>query len=123
MEENFMKRKSISIVLLVVLLVMAPVNVLAGTASASANSGANGGQDCGKISKRSGQNTGAMTVGTVTVNGRTLTKGQDYHVENDGSTRPVIKFTNPLPANAQVNVSLSTKLTGTFNVNLALTNC
>ncbi len=107
-----------------IVFVIGTINVLAGTASASATASNAGGEDCGKISKKKGQNTGAMTVGTVTVNGGPpLTLGTDYVVENNGSTRPVIKFTSPLPANANVNVTLSTKLGGRFDVILTLTKC
>ncbi len=118
-----MNKKSISIVLLVGLLVLAftPINVLAGTASASAT--AKAGDDCGEIEKREGQNTGAMNIGMVKVNGKELKKGIDYTVENDGSTRPKIKFKTPLAKDDSVSVTLSTVKRGDFTVNLTLSNC
>ncbi len=110
--------------LAVSVLVLVPLTVHAGTASATASSG-RGGQNCGKISKKSRQNTGAMTVQGVKVNGTSLVEGRDYKVRagTNGSTRPVIEFTNPLPANANVAVSLDTILDGSFTVNLELTTC
>ena len=122
-----MKKKFIGSVLLVgfFVLIFAPINVLAGTASASANAGRKGGQNCGKISKKSRQDTGAMTVTEVKVNGTILTAGRDYNIKagTSGSTRPIIEFTNPLAANADVSVTLDTVLAGTFTVNLELTTC
>ncbi|HMS39467.1 MAG TPA: hypothetical protein PKE69_04520 [Pyrinomonadaceae bacterium] len=118
-----MNRKSISIVLLVGLLVLvfAPINVLAGTASASAT--AKAGDDCGEIEKKEGQNTGAMTVGKVFVGDKELKEGVDYTVENNGSTRPKIKFKTPLADKAKVKVTLTTGKRGDFTVNLTLSNC
>ncbi len=114
-------KKIISISLLLGLLLFAPINVLAGTASGSAE--AKGGEDCAKISKKDRQNTGAMEVNTVTVNGTPLTLGTDYTVENNNSTRPVIKFKNPLTAKANVEVTLKTGKPGTFDAVVTLTNC
>lgn len=107
------------------ILIAAPLDALAGTATGSSGTGAGGGQTCGKISKKSRDNTGAMTVGTVTLNGTAMTLNVDYKVRagTDKSTRPVIEFTNPLPANANVEVKLSTIEAGTFTVNLELEHC
>jgi hypothetical protein len=116
-----MKRKSIGIVFLVGLLAFASINVLAGTTSASAT--AKAGDDCGQISKKEGQNTGAMEVTSVKVNGKELTKGVDYTVENDKSTRPKIKFKKPLAKDDKVDVSLKTGLEVRDNVNLTLSDC
>lgn len=98
-----------------------PTTVFAGTASASAT--AKAGDDCGQVSKKEGQNTGAMVVDKVSVNGKTLTKGVDYTVENDKSTRPKIKFKNGLAKDDKVRVLLTTGKTGHFDVNLTLSDC
>ena len=58
---------------------------------------------------------GFSEVDTVTVNGTPLTVGTDYTVENNKRTRPVIKFKNPLAAKANVEVTLKTGKTGTFD--------
>lgn len=122
-----MKKSVFGTVLIVGLLVLlaTPLVVFAGTASGTANSGRSGGQTCGKISKSGRTDTGAMTVGSVTVDGKILVKGTDYTVRagTDNSTRPVIEFSNPLSANVKVEVSLSTIQAGTFTVNLALEHC
>lgn len=117
-----MNRKSISIVLLIGLLtlVFAPVNVFA---SATASADAKGGEDCGDIEKRSGQNTGALEVIEVKVNGLPLEKGVDYTVENNKSTRPKIKFVNPLLNGDKVKVTLSTGKRGNWDVVLTLSDC
>ncbi|GEM_PF-2713054 len=105
-----------------IILTATPVLAFTGTATASANSGRAGGQKVGKISKKDRTNTGAMTVGTVKVNGHILVSGTDYNVRagTDNSTRPVIDFTNPLGANAAVEISLTTAQDGTFTVDLKL---
>ncbi|MEZ5347391.1 MAG: hypothetical protein R2681_17730 [Pyrinomonadaceae bacterium] len=103
-----------------------PASVFAGTATAEKNTG-RGGQDCGKISKRSGQNTGGMTVKKVMVGDDEYKEGTHYNIRRgtDGSTRPVIEFVNPLPANKDVKVTLDTKKgeDKTYEVNLELTDC
>ncbi len=119
-----MKRSSFIALMLALLIAALPVNSLAGTASGSANTGA-GGQTCAKVSKRGRDNTGAMTVGNVKLNGTDLKLNVDYKIRagTNGSTRPVIEFTNPLPANAQVVVELSTIQDGTFTVIVELEKC
>jgi hypothetical protein len=118
-----MKKRTLSLAFIFGLLICAfgLQSALAGTASASAT--AKAGDDCGEVSKKSGQNTGAMTVDSVTVNGTTLKKDVDYTVENDGSTRPKIKFKNPLAKGDKVDVTLTTGKTGHFDVNLTLSDC
>jgi hypothetical protein len=64
-----------------------------------------------------------MVVDKVSVNGKTLTKGVDYTVENDKSTRPKIKFKNGLAKDDKVRVLLTTGKTGHFDVNLTLSDC
>ena len=110
--------------MLTALIVVLPVNVLAGTASGSASTG-NGGQDCAKISKSGRDDTGAMTVGKVILDGKVLTVNVDYTVRagTDGSTRPVIDFDKPLPGKGKVEVELSTIQPGTFTVVVKLEKC
>lgn len=116
-------RVSITMLLVGLLAVMAaPVNVLAGSGSGSANSGAKGGQNCAKVSKSSRTDTGAMTVTEVKINGVVQVAGRDYTVRagTSGSTRPVIDFTHPLPANVDVSVRVNTVKAGTFTVDVKL---
>lgn len=122
-----MKRKTFNtlLVTLVLVIMATPLAIFAGTATGSAATG-NGGQDCAKISKRGRDNTGALTVGEVRINGGDpLREGVDYKVRagTNNSTRPVIEFTNPLPANANVSVRLGTGQAGTFTVVVELEKC
>ncbi len=113
------KRLPLTLLFLGILaLVASPVEVLAGSGSGSANSGRKGGQNCAKISKSTRADTGAMTVTEVKVNGVVLVAGRDYSVRagTSGSTRPVVDFTNPLAANVDVSVRVSTIKAGTFTV-------
>ena len=117
-----MKRNVIKNMLLLGLFVfvIGSISIYAGTATATAT--AEAGNKCGDISKKRNQNTGAMEVLDVEVNGTPLRKAA-YIVTNNGSTRPKIEFVTPLAAGDVVKVTLSTGKKGTYEVNLDLHNC
>lgn len=121
-----MKKRFSSMALLFCLcavILFAPTTVFAGTASASDT--AQEGENCGQISKKSNQNTGTLTVETVSLNGTPLKEGKDadYTVEGNGTTRPKIKFNKALKDKDKVDVTLTSGKTGHFDVNLVLSKC
>lgn len=117
MKKNFIKNM---LLLGLFVFVMGTASVFAGTATATDT--ASDGDDCGKISKQRNQTTGAMEVLKVEVNGVKLAK-DEYTVSGNGSTRPKIEFTDPLNAGDTVKVTLRTKKSGRFTVNLELYKC
>jgi len=68
--------------------------------------------------------TGGLTVTRVQIirGGRTetLTKGQDFTVDKDGSSMPVIKLTDPLKMDDKLTVNGTTGNKGTFEVDVNL---
>ncbi|MFN7574621.1 MAG: hypothetical protein ACK6DS_05250 [Planctomycetota bacterium] len=68
---------------------------------------ASGGQQTANIDGK-----GGCRVDRVTVNGVPKVEGTDYRVDNAGSSRPSIRFLDPLPANAKVTVTGSTSNRG-----------